>query len=586
MKKRTNHIYNKIESFFGIRSIGKAFVVRGFELILLTTILLVSNSYFPEWNFLAVIVVGGLVVTVVTYFIFRRFLNMETKNDSQNSSKRISEKSTKKPISDEEKEIQAKEKSRERFKDFTLYLGVFGIITIITQALLSIKNFKELFESISSVWTLERFQLGVNILNIIVSFLAMVFFLKLFKSSNSFFPVTDLDKYEKLTDIEDPKLLMKKSENNPVRVQNLVRQYVLFISLFAFSLVAVYVSIIIHSSYISPDNAKLDKRAVELLVECQKTEQKDNCVKPSREELKFNNLVSEHIPNTVEKNQIEELNAKINELSVTVKDKNAEELSIIRDLKTKASNLNAVEKSQIDILKTKIKVKENKPISWFDFITNIINFSGALFIFLAFKVLHDETLQKKDYSTYTFFWMFPSGFFVFYVLVLGLLYLVYFDLVRFDPETNPTIFLNWTDLFAGSINGLAMALLFGRYVSIEQSVKSSVLSKLKHTNLFLTIPYKKIVSKIIIFILPIYALTQPLFGSLTIDSFGNPKLFQTMVFVICLIGKILFFIITYLLIRKKLLHLYLHGVVAEVRNLQELEKCLDFNYEEKDSLKE
>jgi hypothetical protein len=131
-------------------------------------------------------------------------------------------------------------------------------------------------------------------------------------------------------------------------------------------------------------------------------------------------------------------------------------------------------------------------------------------------------------------------------------------------------------LVAGLANGLAMSLLFGKYVSIEHSLSNTPLFKYVFENIFYPFsrkPYKAIVSFGIIFVLPTYALAQPLFGSLRITVFGDPHRFQTIVYAICLVGKIIFFHLTYLLISKKLLHLYLYGLVAEVGNFKELEAC-------------
>jgi hypothetical protein len=151
----------------------------------------------------------------------------------------------------------------------------------------------------------------------------------------------------------------------------------------------------------------------------------------------------------------------------------------------------------------------------------------------------------------------------------------------FAPHENAYIFLNRFDLIAGSINGLAMFLLFGRYVSLEQSLRGTNLFKDAFRDLFKPLPlfeseksYTKIVSFGIIFLLPIYALAQPQFGALEIPLYGEPKIFQTTVYGICLVGKICFFHLTYLLISKGLLHLYLYGLVSKVGNFRKLEKCL------------
>lgn len=216
----------------------------------------------------------------------------------------------------------------------------------------------------------------------------------------------------------------------------------------------------------------------------------------------------------------------------------------------------------------------NRYIGFFPIITNIANFIEGIIVFLAFRVLYSETLDPnvKDNR----FWQIPSGLALLYVLVILVLSMA------FESWDEPhTQFLNVFDLIAGSVNGLAMFLLFGRYVSLEQSLKGTKLFADAFRDLFKRLhiieakkPYTRAVSFGIIFVLPFYALAQPLFGSLYIDLYGSAVNFQTTVYAICLVGKLCFFYLTYLLIRNKLLHLYLYGLISEVGNFSKLEQCL------------
>lgn len=242
---------------------------------------------------------------------------------------------------------------------------------------------------------------------------------------------------------------------------------------------------------------------------------------------------------------------------------------------------------------------EGRTIGYFPIVTNLINLLGALFVQLGFSVLSNKTLEAhKDaaeaqrdsvkivddqhslettqligYNS-SLYWAIPLMFFVTYTLIFISLSVTYLGVSNLAV----TRFLNIFDLLAGLANGLAMSLLFGRYVSIEQSIGNTRLFKTVFENIFhpfFSIRYKALVSLGIIFILPIYALAQPLFGSLKIDAFGDPNNFQTMVYAICLVGKICFFHLTYILISKKLLHLYLYGLVSQVGNFKELENCFE-----------
>lgn len=74
MKVKTINTLDKVDNFFEIRSIGKALVVRGFELIVLTIILSFFYFYFPEWNFSIVLIISLLSVVVLSYFLFNKYL--------------------------------------------------------------------------------------------------------------------------------------------------------------------------------------------------------------------------------------------------------------------------------------------------------------------------------------------------------------------------------------------------------------------------------------------------------------------------------------------------------------------------------
>ncbi|MGC2235694.1 MAG: hypothetical protein WA584_06010 [Pyrinomonadaceae bacterium] len=117
-----------------------------------------------------------------------------------------------------------------------------------------------------------------------------------------------------------------------------------------------------------------------------------------------------------------------------------------------------------------------------------------------------------------------------------------------DTSTKCT---NIFGLIIGSLNGLAMALLFGRYISMEHLIN----------NLEKKIVYNRF-SIGVIFLLPMYALAQPLFGAFDINAFGDPKIFANCVFFICLLGKAFFLYFTYKFIEKRKLHYYLHLVIT------------------------
>jgi hypothetical protein len=67
------------DSFWAIRSMGKAFVVRSVELALLSVILSLAHFYFPDWNFWLVLAVGILAATTLSFVLYK-FLNGKKKN--------------------------------------------------------------------------------------------------------------------------------------------------------------------------------------------------------------------------------------------------------------------------------------------------------------------------------------------------------------------------------------------------------------------------------------------------------------------------------------------------------------------------
>ncbi|HEX8736287.1 MAG TPA: hypothetical protein VF721_13245 [Pyrinomonadaceae bacterium] len=124
------------------------------------------------------------------------------------------------------------------------------------------------------------------------------------------------------------------------------------------------------------------------------------------------------------------------------------------------------------------------------------------------------------------------------------------DVIRaYESSTND----KWANIFGliiGSFNGLAMSLLFGRYISMEHMINN-----VKDRTFY------DWFSTFTVFLLPIYALAQPLFGAFEINAFGDSRAFANYVFFICLFGKIFFLYFTFDFIRKRKLHYYLHLII-------------------------
>lgn len=210
---------------------------------------------------------------------------------------------------------------------------------------------------------------------------------------------------------------------------------------------------------------------------------------------------------------------------------------------------------------------------YLNYVADIFNFLSSVFVYLAFKVLHDQTLddenQRKHYynDAIIFSLIYLIGYIAFEVTVNEHIQLT----PGCDPIENPQYKYgaNLFGLISGLANGIAMSLLFGKYRELEHSI--GAIDKIRPMG---------IVFFGTIFILPIYAIVQPLFGSFEIDAFGNPKDFANLVFFICFIGKVFFLYFTYSFIKEKLFHLHLHMLLTSRGIPPSSNQCFDI-FEEK-----
>jgi len=176
---------------------------------------------------------------------------------------------------------------------------------------------------------------------------------------------------------------------------------------------------------------------------------------------------------------------------------------------------------------------------------DVFNFLSSVFVYLGFKVLYNQTLD--DNNKPILYYLDAITFSIIYLIAYAL---ILFNFFPFSAEKHIHA-LNLLGLVSGIFNGLAMGLLFGRFVSMEH-----VFMDLKKTggNHFFVIGA--------LFILPTYAIVQPLFGSFSINAFGDPKVFANFVFLVCLIGKVFFLFLYSHYSKRRFLHLYLHIVIT------------------------
>lgn len=203
---------------------------------------------------------------------------------------------------------------------------------------------------------------------------------------------------------------------------------------------------------------------------------------------------------------------------------------------------------------------------WFPIIEDIFNYLSAVCLFWGFQVLYDTTIDKNDNKKDL-----PYRLPLIIISVVFLACYLIFVAYPMSQSALSEIVANWFRLVIGIFNGLAMALLFGKYISMEHSLQN-----IREGN------YGEIVRWGIIIILPIYALAQPLFGSFKITAFGDEKWFANGVFFVCLIGKFFFLYVTYSFMRNKLMHYYLHLVIARHGVPKNFYKCFESDSNEVD----
>lgn len=193
--------------------------------------------------------------------------------------------------------------------------------------------------------------------------------------------------------------------------------------------------------------------------------------------------------------------------------------------------------------------------------TDIFNFLSAVFLYLAFKVLYNNTLDRDNGKI--IYYMDALFMSFFYILLYALLF-------SKEPPVK-----NALSLFSGIINGLAMSLLFSRFISMEHTFteifKNPIFKRLRK--------YRNSLYYGTIFILPVYAVIQPLFGDFTLTEFGDPTIFANVVFLVCFLGKLFFLSLFVIYIKNKLIHIYFHIVITKHGVPDDLISC--FNFDEK-----
>lgn len=186
--------------------------------------------------------------------------------------------------------------------------------------------------------------------------------------------------------------------------------------------------------------------------------------------------------------------------------------------------------------------------------TNLFNFASSLFVYLSFKVLYDRTLDEHNDPNYYY-----MDALIFAMIGIGTYSLVTDPgIVRVDVETIAIIKKNFS-LIIGILNSLAMGLLFARFISMENVL----------TNIFEANDkgepkrnQKILIKNSMIFLLPLYAAVQPIFGNFNLETaMGPSEIHRNIVFSICFVGKTFFLAIYFYYAQRRWIHLYLYSML-------------------------
>jgi len=137
-------------------------------------------------------------------------------------------------------------------------------------------------------------------------------------------------------------------------------------------------------------------------------------------------------------------------------------------------------------------------------------------------------------------------------------FLVYATATKFTSEQIEVVKKNFS-LFIGILNSLAMGLLFARFITMENFLTNIYEADNKGNP---NRNQKIIIKNTMIFLLPLYAAVQPIFGNFNLEkSMGPPEIHRNVVFFICFVGKAFFLSVYLYYSHRRWIHLYLYSVL-------------------------
>jgi len=187
-------------------------------------------------------------------------------------------------------------------------------------------------------------------------------------------------------------------------------------------------------------------------------------------------------------------------------------------------------------------------------LTNATNLFSATFLFTAFLVLFSVTLED-DNKTSQINNQIPMAIAV--GITLLSIAIIIFGIPGLNLEKSSTI----VRLLGGLYNGVAMALLFSRFISMEYYFQHSQKSFERNFYFYgITIG------------LPLYIVVQPLYALFNLFDLGesSASIFKAIVFLITFWGKLVLLFFIYTMLNKKWIHSYILLTLIEKKNLEKL----------------
>jgi len=187
-----------------------------------------------------------------------------------------------------------------------------------------------------------------------------------------------------------------------------------------------------------------------------------------------------------------------------------------------------------------------------EILTNSANLFSATFLFTAFLVLFSVTLDTDNKT-----WQIKNRIPIAIAIAITILNIVVFifGIGEFNlKESSTTI-----RLLGGLYNGIAMTLLFSRFISMEFYFQNSK-KNFERSFYF----YGIIIG------LPMYIVVQPLYALFNAVDLEAASIFKSTVFVICFWGKLVFLFFIYNMLSKKWIHSYILLAITQNNNFDKI----------------